>query len=128
MQLQAVYQRGVPAVLPSQLERINRGTSEQIGKSHLICFIRSGGKSCKTFSIGSAGFLALVPERHLQARVVGCTDSRQPGCGAEDSKEMSGRPSDVAADGGGGKQIPGSRRPPGEVDREARDLRGHGRK
>ena len=111
-------------MLPSQLERINRGhlrADRQVSfntgfGNDLLHSIRreelrdSLDRKRWIFSSSVVSHLRWFLNGIFKLALSECTDSRQPGCGAEDSKEMSGRPSDAAADGGGGKQIPGSRR------------------
>src|SRR5580658_8689466 len=117
----AVCEGGVPAVLPTELEGINRG---HIGADYQVAshtgvrqesasFNRSG--SVAGFSrpesrgaVGQrSGAFALVSERNVQAGHVRWSDAQQSGGGVENSKKVSAGPGDAASDRRGGKHLPG---------------------
>ena len=137
--VRAVYQWRVPAVLPSQLEGIDRG---HLGADRQIASypgVREATAPCDPagriaglprpegpgfiFQPGSPS--AVVPEWDLQAGHVGRADAQQSGGRVEDSEKMPAGPRSATAGGRGGEYVPGGLRPSGEVDREARNLRRH---
>ena len=137
--VRAVHQRRVPAVLPSQLEGIDRG---HLGADREVAShpgVREGSAACNPargvagFSRPeSAGFVfqpggpsAVVSERDLQTRHVGRVGANNPAAElriprkCQPGREMRPLTEEEV------NKYSGGLRPPREVDREARDLRGH---
>ena len=114
------------------------GTSEQIVKiasasrsSGSNCSMRSGAKNCRTSSTGRRWNLSSSSVAHLRWFLnaifkLALSDGlvlNNPAAELRIPRKCQPGRDDAPADGRGGEHVSGGLRPPGEVDREARDLR-----